>query len=82
VYPADALRKKLSGEVRVQITVGIDGKVKDATVLGANPPGVFDQAALDAVRKWRYKPIEVDGETVGASFKTTIIFQPERTRTP
>ena len=46
VYPREALQKKLSGEVRVRITVDTDGKVKAASIVSSNPPGVFDRAAL------------------------------------
>ena len=82
VYPRDALQKKLSGEVRVRITVDADGKVKAASIISSNPPGVFDRAALEAIRRWRYKPIEIDGTAVEGSGQTNLIFQPDMTRTP
>jgi TonB family protein len=81
-YPQEALQKKLRGEVRVKITVGSDGKVRDAGVVSSNPSGVFDRAALAAVRRWRYQPGEVDGAAVEATLMTSIIFQPDTKRTP
>jgi TonB family protein len=81
-YPREALQKKLSGEVRVRITVDTDGTVKTASIISSNPPGVFDRAALEAVRRWRYKPIEIDGTAVEGSALTNLIFQPDTTRTP
>lgn len=81
-YPQEALQKKLRGEVQVRITVGSDGKVRDAVVANSSPPGVFDRAALAAVRRWRYQPGEVDGSAVEASLMTSIIFQPDNKRTP
>ena len=42
------------GYVDVEVTVGPRGEVQDASVAAAQPPGVFDQAALAAVRRWRY----------------------------
>jgi protein TonB len=32
--------------------------------MGAEPVGLFEQAAVDAVKKWRYKPVERDGHAV------------------
>jgi protein TonB len=66
----------------VRITVDTDGKVKAVSIVSSNPPGVFDRAALEAVRRWRYQPIEIDGTAVEGSGQTNLIFQPDMTRTP
>jgi TonB family protein len=42
--------------VTVELNVTADGVVSQARVLDAKPRGVFDQAALDAARRWRYAP--------------------------
>jgi protein TonB len=76
-YPAQALARGQSGEVRVRVTVDTDGRVTDVLVLSASPPGVFDQAAVKAVRKWRFEPVIKDGRAVEASVATTILFQPD-----
>jgi TonB family protein len=52
-YPELARRMSLRGVVRVQVTVAPDGTVKNATLVGGHP--VLANAALDAVRKWRYE---------------------------
>ena len=44
------------GEVTVELDVTANGAVSQARVLDAKPRGVFDQAALDAARRWRYAP--------------------------
>jgi protein TonB len=75
-YPRQALAKELRGDVRVKYTVGTDGRVKDAAVTASNPAGVFDGVALAAVRKWRFKPYEVDGQPVEAIAGTVMVFQP------
>jgi protein TonB len=54
-----------------------DGRVADVQLLSANPAGVFDQAAINAVRKWRFKPIVRDGRAIEASVNTTISFKPD-----
>jgi len=76
-YPRDALQAGLSGEVRVRITVQADGRVKDAVVERSTPEKVFDDAALAAARKWRFKSIGDDDSGVEASAVTTIVFKPQ-----
>jgi TonB family protein len=78
-YPREALAKDLRGEVRVRYTIGTDGRIKDAVVTASDPAGVFDEAALVAVRRWRFKPVEVDGQAVEATSGTAMVFQPEET---
>ena len=42
--------------MRLRITIQPDGSVSDAVVTDARPPGWFENAALDAVKRWRYQP--------------------------
>jgi TonB family protein len=53
-YPASARRRKLEGQVLVDIAIDPTGRVHNASVLEAEPAGVFDASALRAVRRWRY----------------------------
>ena len=52
-YPDLARRMSITGVVRVQITVAANGAVKNAKLVGGHP--VLANAALDAVKKWRYE---------------------------
>lgn len=61
-YPLRAVRDWLEGFVVVEVTVAPDGSVREARVVEAKPPGVFDDAALEAIRQWRFKPKIVDGK--------------------
>lgn len=70
-YPAEALRAGTSGEVVVEITVGPDGSVTNARVVRATPSRVFDREALNAVRRWRFEPIDSATTT-----RRTIAFNP------
>lgn len=79
IYPPQALARGQSGEVRVRITVGTDGRVTEVQVLSASPPGVFDQAAVSAVRKWRFEPVMQDGRAIEANVATSIRFQHDDT---
>jgi TonB family protein len=64
VYPEVAKRMSISGVVRIQITVAANGSIKDAKLVGGHP--LLANAALDAVRKWRYEaaPAESTGIVV------------------
>lgn len=75
VYPARALAQGQSGEVRVRLTVDTEGRVNKVVVLSASPAGVFDQAAMHAVHKWRFEPVKKDGRAIEASIATTIRFR-------
>lgn len=55
-YPRRALEREREGTVRVRLTIAPDGSVSEAVVVAAEPPGLFDAAALEAVRRWRYHP--------------------------
>jgi TonB family protein len=76
-YPRQALARDVRGEVRVRYTVGTDGRVKDAAITSSSPPGVFDEVALAAVRRWRFKPHEIDDQPVEAVSGTVMVFQPD-----
>ena len=63
-FPVSARERGMSGWVDVQFVVKPDGLVSDVIIMGAEPVGLFEQAAVDAVKKWRYKPVERDGHAV------------------
>ena len=56
-YPAEALRSGQSGSVQVEFTVGPNGSVTSARVVNANPPRVFNNETLSAVKRWRFQPV-------------------------
>ena len=61
VYPRRALQRGIEGFVIVEFTVTKQGAVKDVAVVEANPEGIFEQAAMDAALKFKYKPRVVNG---------------------
>jgi TonB family protein len=63
-YPMRAVNGKIEGWVDVEFTVAETGKVKDVSVRAASTPGVFDDAAVRAVSRWRYKPVLRDAKPV------------------
>lgn len=64
VYPPAAKEAGIEGEVTLIYTVTASGHVADVRVLEAEPADIFDEAALAAVRTWRYRPMRRDGEPV------------------
>lgn len=60
-YPHRALARGVEGWVLVSFTIAASGAVADPSVVDADPPGVFDAAALRAVMRYRYRPQIVAG---------------------
>ena len=58
--------------------VGSDGAVSDVAVVGAQPVGIFEQAALDAVRHWRYQPVLRDGKAISEHARVRLRFTVQR----
>ena len=63
-YPMQARQRGIEGWVVVEFTISTAVTVKDATVVASEPGNVFDRAAVQAVRKWKYNPKIVDGKPV------------------
>lgn len=66
VFPPAAAAQHIEGYVVVKYDVTVDGTVTNAAVVESDPPGVFDDAALTAVRSWRFQPAVHNGESVAA----------------
>jgi protein TonB len=74
-YPPDAYRSRAQGWVEVEFTVGSDGSVSNATVVGAEPTRVFNNAALNAIRRWTFKPKMDNGKAVDDRLRRRIEFK-------
>ncbi len=61
-HPPRARLRGIEGWVLVEFTITAAGTVRDARVLEADPPRVFDRAALRAIRRWKYNPMVRDGK--------------------
>ncbi len=76
VYPAQARAQHIEGEVVVGYDVAATGAVENAVVISAQPPVVFDVAALETVRSWRFQPRRQDGQAVPAlGLRSTLTFK-------
>jgi TonB family protein len=77
-YPNRALNKDQEGWVEVNFAVNIKGEPINISVKASEPPKVFDEAALRAVKKWRFSPArneETGRAVVSDAFTTRVAFK-------
>jgi TonB family protein len=75
-YPLIAKITHIQGQVVVEALVAKDGTVADARVLRGHH--LLRGAAVDAVRRWRYRPYLIDGRPVEVSTTVTVNFPSHR----
>ena len=63
-YPRNAIRLGREGYVLIEFDVDTDGAVLDPYVIESEPTGVFERAAIKAVRKWLFAPPSFNGVSV------------------
>ncbi|MFZ5813279.1 MAG: energy transducer TonB [Thermodesulfobacteriota bacterium] len=63
-YPEQARRRREEGKVLVRLVVDAQGRPTDCAVLASEPAGTFDAAALEAVRRFRFRPGKLAGRAV------------------
>jgi TonB family protein len=75
-YPKKAQRRGIEGYVVVAFDIKSDGRVENARVSDANPAGVFDRSALEAIQQSQFKPLRFASRTVGIrNASTRFIYQ-------
>jgi len=74
VYPRTAVITHTFGEVQLHAVIARDGSIQSLMVTKGNP--ILAQAALDAVRQWRYKPYILNDEAVEVETFITVNFRP------
>ena len=75
MYPFEAAQKGIEGKVTVQFVVTKEGAVRDPIILESFPVNVFDQAAMETVTQYTFKPGTKGGEAVDAIVRLPIAFQ-------
>ena len=71
-YPALARTQHIQGDVRVDALIGANGRVTSMKVISG--PTLLHQAAMDALRQWKYQPATLDGKPVAMRLTVTIQF--------
>ncbi|MGA3334609.1 MAG: TonB family protein [Terracidiphilus sp.] len=72
VYPPIAKAAQVSGTVVLHATISKNGTIKDLHVV--NGPAMLQQAAIDAVRSWRYKPYRLSNEPLEVETTINVVF--------
>jgi protein TonB len=72
VYPPLAVRARVAGVVTIDAVIGVDGRVTEARVLRS--VALLDEAALNAVRQWRYTPTLLNGVAVPVILTVSVNF--------
>ena len=76
-YPARARRAGIEGWVDVQFFVDNNGKPNNIEIIASKPSQVFDRAALNALVKWRYKPLDYRSDPQEERFSLRLRFEIE-----
>jgi TonB family protein len=77
IYPPEAAARNAVGTVRVYYVIGADGLVYNAHAIsgeGLSDDQLLKKAAEDAVRRWRYLPLTVDGKPAQMDFHADVVF--------
>jgi len=72
VYPPIAIAARVEGTVILQATISKTGTIENLRVAGG--PAMLQQAALDAVRNWRYRPYLLNNEPVEVDTTVNVVF--------
>jgi TonB family protein len=78
-YPPKARRYKYIGQVIVKFGLDERGNVTDPFVVASEPPGVFERAALQHIKSYKYQPPLLDGEATHIDeVAIKLVFDPNR----
>jgi periplasmic protein TonB len=72
VYPPIAVASRTQGTVLLQATISTSGTIENLRVISG--PAMLQQAALDAVSNWRYRPYLLNGAPVEVETTVNVIF--------
>jgi len=76
IYPDFARNSRVQGTVILEALLDVTGKVERVTVLRSAP--LLDDAAITAVKQWRYTPTQLNGVPVPVLMTITVVFSLER----
>jgi protein TonB len=71
-YPKDARKQRIQGMVTLSISIDTNGDVTDARLISGHP--ALAQAAIDAVKRLKYKPFLLDGQAMEVETQVQVNF--------
>ena len=78
VYPADLKQQGITGTVMLRAVISTTGETLNPEVINTTVHPGLAQAALDAVRQWRYQPTLLNGQPVEVATTVTVTFELEQ----
>lgn len=72
-YPPEARQARIQGQIVMAALIGKDGSVQNLRVISSSSP-VLEQAAIDAVKQWKYRPYLLNGSAVEVDTQITVNF--------
>jgi protein TonB len=78
IYPGKAHKSGWEDQLVVRYVIGRNGRVKDVSVIVPAQRKIFDDAAVDAIRTWRFRPMKKDGKRVEVVHELTVFFKLRR----
>jgi len=75
VYPEEARKDRIEGKVVVKTVIDLQGNVQNPTVETSSGSASLDQAAMDAVSTWTFKPATLHGKAVEVEYRLTLNFK-------
>jgi TonB family protein len=73
VYPPDALQHRIEGTVKLHVVIGVDGAIK--SLEPRSGPELLIQAAMTAVRDWKYNPTTLNGKPIETQEDVSFVFR-------
>jgi protein TonB len=74
-YPPQAFRDHEEGTVLVRVNVDANGMATNPEVVNRSGSRELDRAAMDAVRKWQFKPALKDGKAIASTVDVPVEFK-------
>jgi len=75
IYPRRAANRRIQGWVKVEFTITTEGLVKDPVVIQSMPNSIFNNAALSAIKRWKFKPQIIEGQAYEQRASQTLEFK-------
>lgn len=77
LYPPHARMRRIQGFVEIEFTVMPDGRAADVAAVASEPGDTFVDAAVRAVKRWRFQPGTLDGNPVAVRVRQKVRFRLE-----
>jgi protein TonB len=74
-YPLEARQMQVQGTVVLEATINESGQIENLKVISGSR--LLAQAAIDAVRKWRYTPYLLNGKPISKETQINVTFIPQ-----